>query len=598
MSDDSTGNITLSSGAIKFLETQQVAQGAKKSIDIDYTCQVERATKNNGGVYNCTLLDNDSKYGGFLLQYEQKDGIPGGGDIIHVSKILIAILPSRDSHIYYCKNVRLIRRAMALQVDPKKLSNVSKKKSMENYKNSVYKASSDEAFNQNNNNISSNGDFDDSGCTLISSLTTFSSNAHLYLKCKVKNKVRNFVAKTTKKDCTLQSYIFTDTKGDEIQATAFNKVVENLDKIIQEGGIYEIRKVNIQLAERAFNATKCDYKLVFNESVQINPAPDNGKFGGVKLSIIPLERIVDFPIGKIIDVFGFVLEDKGYQEITTKNEKTLRLQKVTIGDDTLCKIEITFWDPIASPDISYSFGDLLAVKNCRVKEFNGRKTLSSIDSTEIKNSLDQESDTRLRKFFDEHQNENEYKDIQGEIISTGPGRAPAELTFIKEIQNTFEDNIDNKDRLVYEINATVTKLNHSERNYYIGCAKCHKKMETDVCTFCSGTEKKVILTFSVNVRDATSFFWIDLFGDIAEKFLGVKGEEYESLLKNGNTPEENEGLIPINERIEYHTFSFIGKVRENVYNETKRYRFGVFRFNEITTEKRKSLAKMLSNLLK
>jgi hypothetical protein len=92
------------------------------------------------------------------------------------------------------------------------------------------------------------------------------------------------VAKTTKKDCTLQSYIFTDTKGDEIQATAFNKVVENLDKIIQEGGIYEIRKVNIQLAERAFNATKCDYKLVFNESVQINPAPDNGKFGGVKLS--------------------------------------------------------------------------------------------------------------------------------------------------------------------------------------------------------------------------------------------------------------------------------------------------------------------------
>ena len=139
MTDDNTGNITLSSGAIKFLETQKVTQGTKKSIDIDYTFQIERATKNSGGIYNCTLLDNDSKYGGFLLQYEQKDGIPGVGDIIHVSKILIALLPSRDSHVYYCKNVRLIRRAMALQVDPKKLSNVSKKKSMENYKNSVYK---------------------------------------------------------------------------------------------------------------------------------------------------------------------------------------------------------------------------------------------------------------------------------------------------------------------------------------------------------------------------------------------------------------------------------------------------------------------------
>ena len=93
-------------------------------------------------------------------------------------------------------------------------------------------------------------------------------------------------------------------------------------------------------------------------------------------------------------------------------------------------------------------------------------------------------------------------------------------------------------------------------------------------------------------------FWIDLFGDVAEKFLGIKGEEYENILKNGTTTEENEELIPINERIEYHTFSFIGKVRENVYNETKRYKFSVFRFNERTTAQKKSLTKMLLNLLK
>ena len=181
MSDDNTGNFQLSTGAIKFLESQTVTQGTKKSMDVDFTFQIERATKNSGGIYNCSLLDSDSKYAGFLLTYEQKDGIPGVGDIIHVGKILIAILPSRDSHIYYCKNVRLIRRAMALQVDPKQLSNVSKKKSMENYRNTVYRPSDNENAMQNNN--PNNGEFfDDSGCTLISSLTTFSSNARLYLK--------------------------------------------------------------------------------------------------------------------------------------------------------------------------------------------------------------------------------------------------------------------------------------------------------------------------------------------------------------------------------------------------------------------------------
>ena len=124
MADGNNGNIRLSTGAIKFLESQKVTSGAKKTLDVDYTFQIEKASKNNGGVYSCTLLDNDSKYGGFLLQYDQKDGTPGIGDIIHVSKVLIAILPTRESHIYYCKNVKLIRRAMALRVDPTKLKKI------------------------------------------------------------------------------------------------------------------------------------------------------------------------------------------------------------------------------------------------------------------------------------------------------------------------------------------------------------------------------------------------------------------------------------------------------------------------------------------
>ena len=596
MADGNNGNIRLSTGAIKFLESQKVTSGAKKTLDVDYTFQIEKASKNNGGVYSCTLLDNDSKYGGFLLQYDQKDGTPGIGDIIHVSKVLIAILPTRESHIYYCKNVKLIRRAMALQVDPTKLLNISKKKSLENYKNSLYKAQGGNSNEENNNNKNI-GSFDDSGCTLISSLTTFTNNARLYLKCKIKNPIKNFVTKTTKKDCTLQSFIFSDTKGDEIQATCFGKTAENLNKYIQEGEIYEIKKVNIQLAERAYNPTKCDYRLVFNESCQIEKAPDNGKFGGAKFSIIPIEDINDFPIGKLVDVFGFILDDRGFQEFTTKNDKIMKNQKLTIGDDTFYKIDLTLWEPLGNADNNFNIGDLIAVKNCRIREYNGKKILGTTESSELKNTLNPERDNKLRKFYENHQDINEFKDIQGETIFTGV-KSPAELTFIKDVQNTYEIEIDNKDRPVFEIVGTVTKLNHSDRNYYTGCLKCHKKMETEICTFCSGNEKKIFLMLSINIRDASSFFWVDLFGDVAEKFLGIKGEEYENILKNGTTTEENEGLIPINDRIEYHTFSFIGKVRENVYNETKRYRFGVFRFAERTNVQKKALTKMLSSILK
>ena len=428
-------------------------------------------------------------------------------------------------------------------------------------------------------------------------MTTFSTNAHLYLKCKVKNHIKNFIAKTNKKDCVLQSYIFTDTKGDDIQGTAFNKNVHNINNIIEEGCTYEIINPNIQLADRAYNSTKCYYKISFTEQTQINKVPDNGKFCGVTLIIIPLNQIDTIPIGKIIDVFGFILEDKGYQEILTKNDRNLKMQKLIIGDDSLTKIELTLWENLAKIDNIYTPGDLIAVKNCRVREFSGKKTLSSTDSTEIKKGLDPESDAKLKKFYAEHTNENDYKDIIGEALIPGLGKTPPELAFILDIQNSYEKE-ENTKRSAYEIIATVTKLNHSEKNYYLGCAKFYKKMETDSCIICSGTTKKIFLTISVNVRDASSFLWIDFFGETAEKFLGINGEQYENLLKNWTTPEENKGLIPINERIEYHTFYFTGKVKENYFNEAKRYRFSVYKFQEVNREKMKILTRTLSNLLK
>ena len=593
MEEANLSNIGLSSGAIKSLELENVEKGSKKTLDVNFIFQIERVTKNNG-IYNCTLIDNDSKYGGFLLQYEQKDGTPGIGDIIHVSKIIIAILPKGDSYIYYCKKVKLIRRASQFRVDPTKLYNLSKKKSLENYRNSVYKAQDDNIIEDLNSN-DNKGIFDDSEFNLISDLTTFSNNWRLYLKCKVKIPLKNFITKRNK-ECTLQKYIFRDTKGDEILATCFRKTAENLDKFIQEGGIYEIKKPEIKLADRNFNPTKCDYELLLNESSQIQSALDNGKFEGVIFSIVPLNKIIDLPLGKLVDVIGFILDDLGYQEFQSKNDKTIKYQKIIIGDDTQNRIEVTLWNPLGNPDNNFSRGDLIAIKNCRIKEFNYKKTLETTDSSELKNTLNPNIDKKLRDFYDDHKEINEFKDIEGESNFTQERFLP-EFAFIKDVQNTFDEDIDNKDRPLFEIIGTVTKLNHSERNYYIGCSKCHRKMENDDCFHCSGKEKKTIFTISLNIRDSSSYFWVDLFGDVAEKFLGIKGEDYENLVKSLNNEEVNEGLIAINERIEYHTFSFFGKVKLNIYNDQKKHRFTVFRFNERTTEQRKRLTKKLSSLL-
>ena len=56
MADENSGKIRLSSRAIKFLESQRVSSGIKKTLEVDYIFQIEKSTKNNRGVYNCTFI--------------------------------------------------------------------------------------------------------------------------------------------------------------------------------------------------------------------------------------------------------------------------------------------------------------------------------------------------------------------------------------------------------------------------------------------------------------------------------------------------------------------------------------------------------------
>ena len=135
---------------------------------------------------------------GFLVQYDAKDVIPRTGDIINVKKILIGCLPSRDIHLYFCKNINLIKRGMEFIADTKKLTNFSKRKSSKTHANTVYQSKTEEISEKNEDkNIKET--FEDKGFTLISSLNSFANNANLYLNCKIKNPIKKFVTKNTKK---------------------------------------------------------------------------------------------------------------------------------------------------------------------------------------------------------------------------------------------------------------------------------------------------------------------------------------------------------------------------------------------------------------
>lgn len=591
--------LQLSKGAIKDLEAQAstLSDGEKLNLQVNYIFQVEKVIKQNGHVATVILFDSDSKYGGFFAGcYEdQKDLSPDVGDIIQVLKLVLA---KKKGNIFYCmcKSVKLLKKTAPFVKDPNSLDNLSKRKSNEENRNSVYK--SEELSTENKTNLkntneqSQNENYDQKEFTLISDFTSFvSNNCTLFAKCKLKTELKNLVSRTTKKDFTLQNYFFIDTKGDEIQATAFGKAAEKFDQQIEQGQVYILKKFVIQLADKKFNQTNCDYKMLLNESTYVQKVENSTKFDQKKYSFISIDKIKEMPIGKLVDIHGFVLEDRGYQSFEKKSGGSTGNRRVIVGDTSLHKIEITIWAPIGNIDKNYEVGELVIAKNLRISEFGGRKKLNTIDATELSDKDNNDNDSLLKKFFEEHSNSNEYQEVQGDTLIGNSNYSIPEIVFTDKVYQSYEIDMDNKERPYIELNAYAIYVNHSTKNYYRGCTKCKKKMETDTCINCSNNESKLFMTLSVKMRDATGDLWGDMFGETAEKFLGMTADVYENVVNNGN--EGNIGLISLDNNILYKKYQFYGKVRENTYNEQKRHRFSVYNFKKFEGEENRRLIKYL-----
>ena len=82
-------NFLLSKEAINYLDNQIINDGESKTIDAEFTFQVVYSTKRVDNWYCCSLMDQNSKYGGFCVKYKKRYGVPKAGDIIKTSTIQI-----------------------------------------------------------------------------------------------------------------------------------------------------------------------------------------------------------------------------------------------------------------------------------------------------------------------------------------------------------------------------------------------------------------------------------------------------------------------------------------------------------------------------
>ena len=265
---------------------------------------------------------------------------------------------------------------------------------------------------------------------------------------------------------------------------------------------------------------------------------------------------------------------------------------------------ITFWHPQNLKKV-YNEGELLYIQNIKVGEFKNIINLYSTIDSKIKNSFNTELDNKLKKYYSEHKDINEYNilkynnnEIRHCLDNNKFWNKVYYIMFIKDILNIFNSkNIKNDKEINFKISAVVKKINHSQKNYYYGCNNCKKKMLNNICQNCGGKNKIIILHYSINVVDCSGSLWLLLFGQIAESFLGVKGDEYKKIIEKGISYKNTE-LNLLNNKIINNEYIFIGRSQYFSYSSFEGYRILVRFFCKKNKREYYSMVNYLNHFFK
>ena len=483
---NNNNNIILSEGAINFLDNQILKDGDTKIIENEFIFQIIQAVKKDPDWYYCSLMDQNSKYGGFCINYESQYGEPKIGDIIQTKKIAILKLKNRETNVYLCKKVKKLKESKEFVIEPKNVFTILKKrlpqkKEYINNNNYINNAKHDKNNSINNAMKSSSQNLDLNKnflkkYTLLSNFNNFTNNPIFLLKCRFKSPVKIYPNNNNNLDFKVQNYIFYDINGEEVQAVSFRECVDVFDNIIKVDSTYEISKVKKTLNKNEFRLTKFDFQLNFEKFTKVEEIDGGNLFKNTKIKDVftPISNLTIDKVNKSIHcIIGIILEDKGIIEKKKENGDITRLRKIIIGDNTLHKINIKLWEEKLYPEKKYSKGDIIYIYNFKFKKYYNIYDLNSISLSEIQSCNNEKIIKELRQFYNKHQNMYQYKDMNFVNLNAQNNIEEKFIISFKEECISQYDEIDNEQ--LVRINGTAVNFTHDENNLYEGCIFCNKK---------------------------------------------------------------------------------------------------------------------------
>jgi len=427
--------------------------------------------------------------------------------------------------------------------------------------------------------------------TSLKQLTTFSRDFIIFVRVTKKSEIKTFETRNNSMSNSqgkLFYFIVLDRDGNEMQCTCFNKAVDKFYDLIEEDQLYEIKGGYVKLNDKKYTRIKSDYKIVLDENSKITKKIDNGTIKKNNMSIVRIKDIQNMNLYSIVDLCVVVL-NVGEKMIKNTRNGSQPLKKIVVGDVSKYKIEISLWR--VHSDTKVKFGDILLINNVKIGEYKGR-TLTTFDETCIKINPPKTNQyvKELEEFIAKDELKGEFLDLENNSEIKTENREDNENYCSVHIRDMLESLDEYEDvHTLSKITATVTQILHNEKNYYMGCSdrNCKRKLkleeDTDeyICPNCRKSTKTptYYYTLSLRVKDASTEYWIDIFGKTAESIMKCSAEEYKDFLIN----RDEEKLKELTQGIEFKVFNFWVKPKLQTYNtvsKKKLYAYRIEPFNE------------------
>ena len=574
----------------------QVKDLDQNEIEVNINLQIlsfKETERDNKKVYIMTLCDNEYKYCSFFLACTEKVENLEKGKIIHIKEVSPKKI--KASFFIRIKDYEILEKSA--EIENAKDINYNDGIFKDGEGNDIFETKEEkvekaeniiipEKIEEKNNTIP----MEEDAYTSLKQLTTFSRDFIIFVRITKKSEIKIFETRNNNMNSSNQGKLFyfivLDRDGNEMQCTCFNKAVDKFFDIIEEDQLYEIKGGYVKINDKKYTRIKSDYKIVLDENSKITKKIDNGTIKKNNMSIVRIKDIQNMNLYSIVDLCVVVL-NVGEKMIKNTRNGSQPLKKITVGDVSKYRIEISLWR--VHSDTKVKFGDILLINNVKIGEYKGR-TLTTFDETCIKINPPKTNEyvKELDEFISKIDLRSEFLDLENNSeIKNEKNREDNENYCSVHIRDVLESLDDYEDaHNLSKITATVTQILHNEKNYYMGCSdrNCKRKLKLEddeyICPNCRKSTKSptYYYTLSLRVKDASTEYWIDIFGKTAESIMKCTAEEYKEFLKN----RDEEKLKELTQGIEFKVFNFWIKPKLQTYNTISKKKLYAYRIEPYT----------------